>query len=329
MILNELKESMLFQACEYQKQKVSMKKFADINGQQMIYPEGDILKFYLGAHILGAVETKYSGNSELPQDVEELVIKHHQEMEGVFFRIFTYVMLISIGESRHGNTTTTGMQDTISKKYNKEVSNFAACTHGGSRSGSRGEFLGEDRDLHTFGAYCDWMFVACFKGMGSYGGKKWQNISKKITEVLNGEISPFTMVDVSWALVHNTGSIFNKNTIYHKEMNGHGLTQLLDMQRGGAIPSLIMNLEKYSSKLSINAKLITPDLMESVVEASKILGMNLAEFVDFKTIAEAGALSHVFKNVGSIEPAMAKEGFTNSGQVLDTGIDKIEILERV
>ena len=333
MILRDLKNSMLFKACEYSKEKVGMDKFISVNTTSMIQPEEDIIRFYLGAHILGVVESKYGIDTDLPADVAELVKTHHSNMEDVFFRIFTYLLLISVGESRHGKVHS--KTAAILKQYGMDVKNFGTVTNGKkNRSGSRDEFLSCDRDLLDFSRYCDWMFVNCFAGMGSYGGQKWKNISQKITQVLEGEISPFTMVDVAWALVHNTGSIFNKNTIYNHEIHGSGLTQLLDMQRGGAIPSLIMHLSDYNSECSgfaINSNLVN-DFVGEVNAAAVVLGKNFYSYVSPTTINEAGALcKHVFKKAEELKSSDSDSDSTDDFELsghIDLGVIKIPTLKR-
>jgi len=335
MILREVKNSMLFKACKYNKQKMSMEKFISVNDGSMIQPEKDIIRFYLGAHVMGVVESKFGIDNELPQEVEELVKIHHANMEEVFFRIFTYILLISVGESRHGKISS--KTATIQSKYGGDVKNFGQVTNGKkNRSGSRQEFLSCDRDLLDLSRYCDWMFDNCFAGMGSYGGKKWKNISQKITQVLEGEISHFTMVDIAWALVHNTGSIFNKNTIYHHEQNSYGLTQLLDMQRGGAIPAMIKHHGEYKTNCP-NFSVTTDfnaEFSAYVDAATEVLGESFAAYVSPSTINEAGALSKAtFKKDVTEKKSTASEDDTfnddfYSHGILDFGVVKIPTLKR-
>jgi hypothetical protein len=327
MILNEVKQSMLFKACEYQQAKVDMQRFADVNDKDKINPEKDIIAFYLGVHVLGVVEQKFGVDVELPDDVAELVTFHHNAMEEVFFRIFTYIMLISVGESRHGHIG--GKQSAVENQFGEDVWQFAKGIAGKNRSGSRHAFLQEDRDLLTFAKYCDWMFIECFGG-GSYGGPKWQNISKKVTQVLTGEISPFTMVDVAWALVHNTGSIFNKNTIYTSESSSAGLTQLLDMQRGGAIPALIMHHSTYkitTAYFQVDAQ-HSNHFVKQVEDAMKVLGDEFAEYVTPAEISKAGALSSTFDIQDSTNGEIAADNFLPNGTYYSMGVEKLVVVER-
>ncbi|MGY5853607.1 MAG: hypothetical protein RTU92_08595 [Candidatus Thorarchaeota archaeon] len=327
MNLKEVKNSMLYQACEYRKLKVSMDKFNTINNQNQIQPETDLVGFYLGVHILGVVESQFGVDQELPPSVEALVLEHQGKMEQIFFRIFTYLMLISIGETRHGNIH--NKSDAIEKRYGAQVKNFAKSIKGSNRSSSRHEFLQSNRNLHDFMRYCDWIFIEGFSG-GSYGGPKWKNISNKVTQVLEGEISPFTMTDVAWALVHNTGSIFNKNTIYNSESSS--LTHLLDFQRGGAIPSLICNVVKYKSECKHLGTMPTAILKKHedlVNAASKILGVDLGEYVVPMVIHEAGALTQSFK-VGSTSAGSNEENpdMVYTGETINMGITQIQKLKR-
>jgi len=330
--LKDLKKSMLFKACAYDREPINMEKFIEVNNASMICPESDLIRFYLGAHILGAVENKFGIEAELSEAVAGLVEYHHSAMEEVFFRIFTYIMLISMGESRHGHNSS--KLELISQKFGLDVTNYATIiTKSSGRSGARKEFLQSDRDVLNFMEYCDWMFIDCFSG-GSYGGPKWKVISNKATQVLNGEISPFTMVDVAWALVHNTGSIFNKNTIYSSEYSTDGLTQLLDMQRGGAIPSLIKHFDLYNvaSGWNVNKKFLT-EFEAFVDKASETLGEDLAAFVPLYEVAEAGALSHTIKSqlLSSSENAEATPldgGLSFNGEIFDLGVVSIPKMKR-
>lgn len=327
MILKDLKNSMLFRACEYRKQKVAMDHFKAVNNGDKRKPEADILSFYLGVHILGVAEQKFGVDNELPEDVAALVSKHHAAMEEVFFRIFSYIMLISVGESRHGSTSNKSHE--IETQYGTEVKQFASKIDHGARSGARNEYLNQDRDLLQFARYLDWMFTECFSG-GSYGGPKWKNISNKITQVLEGEISPFTMTDVAWALVHNTGSIFNKNTIYYSESSN--LTQLLDFQRGGAIPSLIENIQKYAvecNHLNVPVDLVA-EYHNLVQEANYTLGEDISEYVPPHKIKEAGALSNCFPAAAKVAGADGKavDNFEKTGVAINLGIAQLPELER-
>jgi len=175
----------------------------------------------------------------------------------------------------------------------------------------------KNRDLLQYSEYCEWCFINCFSG-GSYGGSKWKNIANKVTSVLNGEISPYTMVDVSWALVHNTGSIFNKNTIYTNDM-GDSLAMLLDIQRGGGIASHILNNNFSDFVSAAYAK----DYVISTDKADQLLDGALSVEVTPQQIKEAGALHHKFMNVSTKTQGVVSDGSTN----LDDGFEHTGYLD--
>ncbi len=327
MNLRSIKESMLFQAVPYEAGQVDMAGLSSINEGQSVSPESDIITFYLGVHILGVVETQYGIERELPVDIAELVVEWHSRMESVFFRVFTYLIMISIGESRHGQYH--NYEKTITNNFGTDVWDMVKnLTKGVSRNDVRTLFLSESRDLHKFMTYLEWVFIDCFQGK-SFGGKPWANISNKVTQVITGEISPFTMVDVAWALVHNGGPIFNKNTIYTKEADSYGLTQLLDMQRGGAIPSLIANYKKYQTQVHTFCiyQAHTTDFVQVVERVSEVLGVDIGEFVEPKVIHDAGALTPDFKNCEPVEKLEVGK-LVPTSEILDIGLASISKMKR-
>lgn len=297
----------MYTACPYKREAVNMINYETINNTEKVQPEQDALDFYLAIQIMGIIELKYGVSDELPEDVAKLATKHHNIMEQVFFRMFTYILLISIGESRHGYIS--GKEGSITSKFDEGVYKFAQAIKGNGRSDSRELFLSHDRELLTYSEYCEWNFDNCFSG-GSFGGAKWQNIASKTTQVLNGEISPYTMVDISWALVHNTGSIFNKNTIYYKD-NTDTLGLILDIQRGGGIGSHILN-KNFAA--FVDDYYTAPMIAETKI-ADKILDGALSVRVEPIQIKDAGALHYKFIQIQESEFSTSKKDSDSVGWV--------------
>ncbi len=331
MRVRDFKKSMLFSAVEYASVNSDMQRFYDINNATKVHPEDDILTFYLANHLLALIEDKI-GLAPLSDDEANFCEQLVESMSEVFKRMFTYLLLISIGESRHGATAVMGTS--IAKKFGAEIEQMVTEMAGGNRSEARGVFLSCDRNLKVCSQYCSWAFLNCFPG-GLFGGPKWRDISDKIVMVLQGQISPFTMTDAAWALVHNTGPIFNKDTIYTNVHSTIGLTELLDLQRGGAIPAFISNRDKYVSK-GMSAGAIHPSIIHKgmINDMKSIFGFNsgVDAFVPFAEVGKAGALSHLFSNAppektggGKTEQ---KATFTTTGQVFLIGPDGYPILER-
>ncbi len=287
-------DSFLFKAIPYRREPKNMSTFHKVNTGEKVKPEHDLVTFYLATHLLNEIEMRYEGVSLSPEQAE-IVDSLYADIEQVFQRMFTYVMLISIGESRHGKIKP--KMNEIINEYGHDVWELAKKIEKTSRSESRFEFLQSDRELLTFMEYCDWMFISCFWG-GSIGGPRWRDISHKVTQVLTGEISPYIMVDASWAMVHNTGSIFNKNTIYYQAASFEGLTQLLDMQRGGAIPALVSYTPTYSSMgISSAALAVTVEHGDTLKKAKANFDLSdVDKIMSLPEIKQAGALSCIFQS---------------------------------
>lgn len=328
MNFQDIKSSMLFSPHKYVDEDTDMQRFYTINQSPQIRPEEDIIDFYLANHLLALIEDKV-GARGLSDDEQFIVEELITSMEGVFKRLFTYLILISIGETRHGHTG--HHEDTITEKFGKQVWLLSQSIKGTNREGARGEFLSKSRNLVNYMKYCNWCFTACFGG-GSFGGKKWRAISDKCVQMLAGKISPFTMTDVSWAMVHNTGSIFNKHTIYTNIQSENSLVHILDMQRAGAIPAFIRNTKKY-----VNAGVMHGSSMsllrfeESMCRVEYNFGIKgLGVFIPMAEIGEAGALSLLFKVAKNKSGQVPNKvpNLVKTGGVFSIGEEGFDLWER-
>lgn len=321
-------KSMLFSSNRYVSESTDMQRFYTINNENQIRPEQDIITFYLANHLLALIEDRV-GSRGLSEEEQEIVADLITDMEGVFKRLFTYLLLISIGETRHGSTE--DREDVITEKFGKEVWLLSTSIKGTNREGARGEFLSKSRNLANYMDYCSWCFTNCFGG-GSFGGKAWKAISDKCVQMLAGKISPFTMTDVSWAMVHNNGSIFNKHTIYTNIQSENSLTHVLDIQRAGAIPALLRNRQEYIQKgVSFHPSLGSPTaekIMINVESTFDIVG--LGSFITPAEIGEAGALSHLFIAAKNKVENLKKSKFTmiKTGGVFLLGEESFDEMER-
>lgn len=321
-------KSMLFSSNKYISESTDMQRFYTVNNENQIRPEEDIIAFYLANHLLALIEDKV-GERGLTEDEQEIVEGLISDMESVFKRLFTYLLLISIGETRHGSYG--HKEDFITEKFGKEVWLLAQAIKGSNREGARGEFLSKSRNLITYMDYCNWCFSNCFGG-GAFGGKKWKEISDKCVQMLAGKISPFTMTDISWAMVHNTGSIFNKHTIYTNIYNVESLTHILDIQRAGAIPAFIRNRQKYVGDGVMHSGAMSLKKFEdSMCRVESTFGINgLGTFIPLAEIGEAGALASIFikakNSVGKVVNPNLK--MVKTGSVFHLGEECFDEMER-
>lgn len=292
MNLQNFKDSSLYQCNPYISKDTPLDMIRDINNSSLIHPEQDLVRFYLSIQIIGEIENKYGLHTDLPDSVLELVEQCHRNLDTVFMNMFSYLLLISIGEARHGNISK--KLNKIESLFNKQISDFAKTIKGKNRATSRGSFLSMPRNLTQYLEYTVWCFSNCFT-CDSFGGEKWATIATNALSVLRGEISPYTMVDFSWALVHNSGSIFNKGTIYTTAHNTSGLEQLLDIQRAGAIAFWVSNSTYYKGDSTYKTPAI--DNKPLLNKALSILGDDLIKPITKYQVKEAGALNHFFKSL--------------------------------
>ena len=288
MKLKCIKSSMLYQKCLYQSGTMKVDHLSGLNDLDKVHPEQDLLLFYLGAEVLALVEDTYGIDTELPSDIEEVVILHHNHMISTFKRLFTYLILISVGESRHGNIDS--HTNYIKDHFGKDIVDFSSALSKAERRESRKIFLSKPRNLRAYMEYLEWNFKNTFCG-DVFGGTPWYSIAHKVTQVLKGEISPYTMVDMSWALVHNSGSIFNKGTIYNRESCSGTLEILLDFQRAGAIGSLAHHYPTYLTKLNLELPEEVTKLVLEVFNTTLTKFPEAFPLVSIPTIKKAGALS--------------------------------------
>ena len=73
----------------------------------------------------------------------------------------------------------------------------------------------------------------------AYGGKPWAAIADTILQFLEGNTSFEVVVDTGYTLAHNTGNIFNKSIHYGHA--SHSLLKILDIQRSGQIPEMVVD----------------------------------------------------------------------------------------
>ena len=301
MYIQDIKNSALYRQIPRKYGAVSLDWMRALNDAPRIRPRQDLILFYAAQHVLGQIE-KASGTRQLTPKAEELATQALWQSEQVFMRMFSYLVLISVGELRHAGWGGPWLPNSINEKIPStgyEADDLYAMykEHKGcSRSTIRSAFLGKDRCFRTTMDIMDAGFILGFPNSGSYGGPKWATIANYARGVLQGNLSPLVMVDVAWALVHNTGSIFNKSTIYSSKDSIDELTVLLDFQRAGAIVSMVLGVnvgEDVSSYKDYFAgwQGVAGELCNLAYE---LYGDEVAPVVNEQVLHSAGALSPNF-----------------------------------
>ena len=85
-----------------------------------------------------------------------------------------------------------------------------------------------------------------------YGGPNWGRVADAALAMVEGKSSLEMLIDVGYTLAHNGGPIFNKGMMYSLH-NGYFLT-ILDVQRSGQIPELVLDSGQFGPQATPKAK---------------------------------------------------------------------------
>jgi hypothetical protein len=133
----------------------------------------------------------------------------------------------------------------------------------------------------------------------SYGGPKWGNVAECLRSYVFGETTAAVMLDTVWTLSHNGGPIFNKGFLYKCQVTDT-LVEVLDIQRAGQIPALVMERNQATR----SGKIVTPAIAKQAEFIADVIGapFEAAAKVDWVAVQLLGAVGHY----GHYNPAAAK-----------------------
>jgi len=244
-----------------------------------IAPEVDVLRFYVGEHILSVLQKQRSLSEPLTDQELDLVNRVFRMNNDVFMRLFYYVTVICIRESRHCHKVDEVMA--AAPEHLKKAIRFV--TQAPDSKDAVTYFMQHCPTGMKIGDVAAAMKFAFYKyghWSASYGGKAWGSITDPLVELVEGRISPTLFCDVAWALEHNGGCMFNKG-MYFSSYTKY-LKQFLDLQRAGQIPRGVLD-DKFTSAYR------TPDLLKLVKKAHQVLGHeDFSGPVDWALVAKFG-----------------------------------------
>jgi hypothetical protein len=154
-------------------------------------------------------------------------------------RMFYYLLLICTRESRHAKK---GPGLSKLYKHHPDIAEYHKnhVQDAGHESAIASMFSNTpDVSLGDYTVFLVRVFTYCNYG-SQFGGAKWAAIARPLRDFVAGKISAEIMLDTAFTLEHNNGNIFNKGMLYNKT-NKADLHMILDGQRGGQIPQLIMH----------------------------------------------------------------------------------------
>lgn len=274
----------LFQAANWSQvpcKAVAAKVKAYWKKAEEIHVESEALKFYLLNHAFSQITAKRHSQEALTDTETWLANAYANEAAETAKRMIYYTVLIITRESRHLYADNL-FYNKLQKKYGAEFVNFNKSIRGVSSLDAARHFTDSPPDL-SIGQYVSAVTDLFNEGgfSGSFGGKPWGNIADTARKVIYGETTFEMFVDTAFTLSHNTGPMFNKGMLYHHQNNVH-LFKILDVQRAGMIPQLILDGDVSD---------YVDEGMKRAVEAAQLLfPKEFSGSVDWYRVCDLGAL---------------------------------------
>jgi hypothetical protein len=265
-------------------------------------PEQEAIWFYLMNHAMANVALKYDADEPISQEVHDLIMHYHRNVQIKALRMAFYLVLICTRESRHAHTNNNLTE--LYSKYPSSVKEFHKQLSELGSDGAAKKFKVNPPPV-TMGVYSSFLedvFFKCNYG-GGYGGKAWGQIAKILRQFIHGEISPEMMLDTAFTLCHNNGPIFNKGMLYDM-YDGGAIVKILDVQRSGQIPQLVASKESPH---------VTHEHKEYQAHVQKIVG-DFNGYVDWYVVE---ALGSVKKYPSEKQNQIAKYGKSDKTQKLE------------
>lgn len=210
--------------------------------------ETEAIRFYLLNHAMADLRQKYGLDDPLPPEAVELAEAYHQELNSLAVRMFSYLILITTRESRHGSMPSTLLAK-IEEQFGAGAKAFQVKIKGFGEHSAVEAWMKNPPEDCTLGEYVDMMsflFYAEESGYsGGYGGPKWGVIADLVREYVHGRINAEMMLDTAFTLAHNGGPIFNKGMCFGGYQM-ESLMKVLDIQASGQIPLLVGEANTYN-----------------------------------------------------------------------------------
>jgi hypothetical protein len=267
----------------------------------IVSPEAEALQFYLSEHIIAALRQKRRLHEPLPE--QELTLLNHSYATNnkVFLRLMFYVIIICVRESRHMKSAA-GLKAKCPKELHTAF-NFIQKVPDSSSEAMQ-VFMDKVPANLTIGDLARVMSFA-FHNTGhwasGYGGSAWGAIADALVSLVEGKFSPSMFCDVSWALEHNGGCIFNKGMLYKGFTDT--LKEILDVQRSGQIPRYINDGSHYAST----------EMVVTTQVARDVLGNDFEGGVDWEVVQKTalGSYHHKISALAQKKQQEAKEALDN------------------
>lgn len=214
-------------------------------------PEKDAVVFYMLHHAVNSLRMKFHPLEPLPESAMRVLDLYHAQMALRGTRMFYYLLLICVRESRHSSGAKGSAEKEMRAKYTDAVVNFHAEVEDMSESAAVAHFQKKPPDvpLTLWVNFMSEHFRKYSYGH-AFGGEKWGVIADVVRDFVEGKTSLAMLLDTSFTLAHNTSAIFDKGMLY--EHYGSDLQKILDVQHSGQIPQLVKEYGVKVADLSAN-----------------------------------------------------------------------------
>ena len=200
-------------------------------------PETEALWFYAMNHGVALIAAGRAPLEPLPKWELSFVDAYYTQNSEKAMRAFYYLVRICTREARHNQS----MEIAVGKMgplFGDNVATFFGSVKGGEQDIANAfEKNPPNAPIGLYVKALQWQFYHS-KWSGGFGGKAWGAVTDCLVRFVHGEFSAEMMLDTIWTLAHNNGPIFNKHYLYI--MYTHNILRLLDVQRGGQIPTAIL-----------------------------------------------------------------------------------------
>lgn len=233
----------------------------------LVEPDREALTFYMLNHLVARIQATFHADEPLPDWAQLITEQYRDTLVAQSVRLAFYLLLTTTREARHQHEPTQRFLDNHVVEFGAEspsLVSFMAVTR------SKGEDKAASNLKHNpppvvIQSYMKHLSYVFHHGhfSGGYGGHPWGGIADCLLGAVDGTYSMEVMLDLGYALAHNNGPVFNKGMLY----NGYTseFLQLLDLQRAGMLPAMVLGLNPLHHK-------VPDELKQQVYRVQKEIG---------------------------------------------------------
>jgi len=266
----------------------------------VVTPDVEAVKFYALNHCVSIIQKMFTLNEPLPEWAEGVVKQYEAEVVAQSERLIQYMLCITTREARHLKSPSISLSKNVTDKFGIDIWTFINANRGGHESSAMTNMCNSPPNctLRQYLGGLSWVFDHG-SWSGGYGGKPWGQITATLLAAIDGKITFEMMVDTAYTLAHNNGPMFNKGMMYHHHTPS--FISVLDIQRSGQIPELLLDKETWVS-------FSLPEYARQMVQVvNQACPDNFGEFVDWFKVEAMGSVGSYSSNKAKQQKLHPKE----------------------